>query len=501
MTACTAAASNGAAAHKVLCHLCKADDWAKGADDDAVLDRLCGLARDLERAKPAQARIPAAAEQDAAGPALEALIQLRNHQPLPAEPPTVLSCVDDVKAPLLACHRSLVETGAPRIAEGRLTDLLRQVAVFGLTIVRLDIRQDSQVHTHTLDVITKELAIGSYASWSEARRMTFLSRELEGRRPLLGRRAPDDAVAHETLQTMAVCADQAPGALGAYIISMATAPSDVLAVALLQREAGLSPPLRIVPLFETLADLDGAAETMDTLFSTPAYREMMGDAEIPLQKGPCRAEGEGVEGDPCEDSLMSVDTVVYLAVDERVLARFHFSDPIRSEAPAAIRELEKLGVSSALLTGDSAAAAAAVSEATGVAVAGFGLNTGEMRTFVHMRTKEAPGGVALVSDSWQTDLQMDSCPSIRFGTGMRLGDTDDDVTIFTPSLKALVGAVRRAKALRLKRRRLGMMNTAYCVSGWAVAATGLLPLWLAATIALIYGGFTCGYSYAARGEG
>ncbi|KAI5424100.1 Phosphoenolpyruvate carboxylase [Lathyrus oleraceus] len=59
---------------------------------------------------------------------------------------------------------------------------------------------------------------------------------------------------------------------GAYIISMATAPSDVLAVELLQRECHVKQPLRVVPLFEMLADLEVAPAALARLFSIDWYR-------------------------------------------------------------------------------------------------------------------------------------------------------------------------------------------------------------------------------------
>jgi phosphoenolpyruvate carboxylase len=83
------------------------------------------------------------------------------------------------------------------------------------------------------------------------------------------------------LATLQVCARQPPGALGAYVISMATAPSDVLAVHLLQREAGMTPPLRVVPLFETLNDLEHAGAVMTRLLDIPWYRtQIAGHQEV-----------------------------------------------------------------------------------------------------------------------------------------------------------------------------------------------------------------------------
>ena len=61
--------------------------------------------------------------------------------------------------------------------------------------------------------------------------------------------------------------------LGAYIITMASRPSDVLAVELLQRRAGLAPPLRVVPLFETARDLRASGGVIDVLLLIPWYRD------------------------------------------------------------------------------------------------------------------------------------------------------------------------------------------------------------------------------------
>ena len=64
-----------------------------------------------------------------------------------------------------------------------------------------------------------------------------------------------------------------PESLGAYVITMAGQPSDVLAVELLQRFAGVNPPLRVVPLFETARDLRAAGGVVQALLSIPWYRD------------------------------------------------------------------------------------------------------------------------------------------------------------------------------------------------------------------------------------
>jgi phosphoenolpyruvate carboxylase len=178
----------------------------------------------------------------------------------------------DLLEPLLRCHRSLHGTGNGVIADGHLLDVIRRVYAFGLTLVRLDVRQDSARHTALLDAITRALELGSYAEWTEKQRQDFLLRELASRRPLLPFDLQLDDDAREDLETFRAIAAIPRESLGAYVITMASSPSDVLAVALLQKEAGVREPLRVVPLFETLADLRGAGESMKELLALDLYR-------------------------------------------------------------------------------------------------------------------------------------------------------------------------------------------------------------------------------------
>jgi len=189
----------------------------------------------------------------------------------------------DLLEPLLLCHASLGECGMADLADGALTDLIRRLACFGLELLRLDIRQESGRHADVLDAITRHLKLGSYHDWDEARRRAFLLAELDNPRPLLPRvpsPAADDPLAapevREVLATLDVLAQQPPEGLGAYVISMAHQASDVLAVMLLQKEAGIAAPLRVAPLFETLNDLDNAADCLDALLSIPWYRAAIG---------------------------------------------------------------------------------------------------------------------------------------------------------------------------------------------------------------------------------
>ncbi|SHF76714.1 Phosphoenolpyruvate carboxylase, type 1 [Microbulbifer donghaiensis] len=179
--------------------------------------------------------------------------------------------------------RSLREVGLAAIADGQLKDTLRRLNCFGITLLRLDIRQESTRHTDTLDAITRYLGLGGYADWSEAEKQQFLLAELENRRPLVDEAfyqselCDDDIM--QVLETCKVIAEQGPEGLGAYVISMARTSSDVLAVMLLQKIAGVCHPMRVVPLFETLDDLNNAGDTMSALLNIPLYKQRVLDGQ------------------------------------------------------------------------------------------------------------------------------------------------------------------------------------------------------------------------------
>lgn len=173
---------------------------------------------------------------------------------------------------LMLASRSLEETGQGVVAEGRLLDLIRRLHCFGLHMVRLDIRQESDRHTDTLDAITRHLDIGSYAEWPEEKRVEFLLTELSSRRPLIPDDLPTSADVREVLDTFAMLPTLPSDSLGAYVISMAHGASDVLAVELLQKEAGVARPLRVVPLFETIDDLRASQDIIASLLAIPWYR-------------------------------------------------------------------------------------------------------------------------------------------------------------------------------------------------------------------------------------
>ena len=195
--------------------------------------------------------------------------ELEGEPPLEGE---LLHSAEQLWQPLHACYQSLVESSMALIADGALLDLLRKVRCFGVHLVRHDVRQDSSRHTQVLSELTTYLGLGDYGAWEEGARQAFLLQELASRRPLIPPRWQPGAEAQEVLDTCAVVAAQSPDALGAYVISMARQPSDVLAVHLLLREAGCERNLPVAPLFETLDDLSRAREVVGTLLENSWYR-------------------------------------------------------------------------------------------------------------------------------------------------------------------------------------------------------------------------------------
>jgi phosphoenolpyruvate carboxylase len=195
--------------------------------------------------------------------------ELEGEPPLEGE---LLHSAEQLWQPLHACYQSLVESSMALIADGALLDLLRKVRCFGVHLVRHDVRQDSSRHTQVLSELTTYLGLGDYGAWEEGARQAFLLQELASRRPLIPPRWQPGTEAQEVLDTCAVVAAQSPDALGAYVISMARQPSDVLAVHLLLREAGCERNLPVAPLFETLDDLSRAREVVSTLLENSWYR-------------------------------------------------------------------------------------------------------------------------------------------------------------------------------------------------------------------------------------
>ncbi|TDO96365.1 phosphoenolpyruvate carboxylase [Marinomonas balearica] len=184
----------------------------------------------------------------------------------------VMLDTDELLNDLTLCYQSLLDCGMKVIANGSLLDLIRCASTFGVTLLKLDIRQDASRHIDAISAITRFYGLGDYAEWDEASRQAFLLTELNSKRPLIPMEWEPNEEVQEVLDSFAMIARGRKNSFGSYVISMASAPSDVLAVALLLKESKVSFPMKIVPLFETLADLDNAEPIVEQLFSIPWYK-------------------------------------------------------------------------------------------------------------------------------------------------------------------------------------------------------------------------------------
>ena len=173
------------------------------------------------------------------------------------------------------CHRSLETTGHSRIAAGRVEDLLRRLAIFGMTLAPLDVRQEAARHADALSAVTSARGLGAFTDWDETARVRFLTEALASEVDPLPDADVSESVA-DVFETCRMIARIPSGSLGAYVITMTSSASDILAVEYLQRAAGVAAPLRVVPLFETSRDLQNAGRVLESLLSIDWYHARIG---------------------------------------------------------------------------------------------------------------------------------------------------------------------------------------------------------------------------------
>jgi phosphoenolpyruvate carboxylase len=193
--------------------------------------------------------------------------------------------VAEFKADLDIIYRSLMMNNSRVIARGRLRHLRRAVDCFGFHLARLDIRQNSAVHERTIaELIDATMPGKSYLAMNEEARIQLLTSELRNARPLTSAFVK---YSEETVGELAVfrAAAEAHARFGAEaipqcIISMCKGISDMLEVAVLLKEVGLVDPtgrsaINIVPLFETIEDLQASGHIMDRILSMHDYRKLV----------------------------------------------------------------------------------------------------------------------------------------------------------------------------------------------------------------------------------
>jgi len=191
-------------------------------------------------------------------------------------------------ADLDAVDGSLRANGSRVLADDRLGRLREAVRVFGFHLSGLDMRQNSDVHE---EVVAELLAWAGvhpdYTSLSEPQRVELLAAEIATRRPLIREGAELSELAQKELGIVVAAARAVkvfgPQAVPNYIISMCQSVSDMLEAAVLLKEAGLldisgsTPyaPVGVVPLFETIDDLQRGSSILEAALDLPEYRTMV----------------------------------------------------------------------------------------------------------------------------------------------------------------------------------------------------------------------------------
>tara|TARA_B100000287_G_scaffold21429_1_gene21191 strand:+ start:619 stop:3333 length:2715 start_codon:yes stop_codon:yes gene_type:complete len=183
----------------------------------------------------------------------------------------MVQSIDELIKPLTEVYNSLCSVKCEVIANGLTLNLLRRAYAFGLNLAKLDIRQSSEKHLDLMAGIIKHIGLGNYNEWTEEEKINFLSKEFKSKRPLIPHNINLNKENLEVWQTFKMISRLPDECLGAYVISMASSVSDILTVLVLQKEAGIKSYLRIVPLFETYADLQNSHQIMEKLYDTDWY--------------------------------------------------------------------------------------------------------------------------------------------------------------------------------------------------------------------------------------
>jgi phosphoenolpyruvate carboxylase len=210
----------------------------------------------------------------------------------------------DLENDLTQLYQALVEVGAKRLADSDVLPIIRLAQTFGFHLAVLDIRQNSRFH----DLAVAQLLVAAgingadFPDWDEERRLDFLNAELNSIRPFTLPNMQIGPEAEAVLSTYRTLAEyiQRFGhtGLGSLIVSMTRSVSDLLVVYLLAREAGLVFKsseglvchLPVVPLFETIDDLQRSPDILGAFLAHPItqrtlryFQEEHGAADVVQQ--------------------------------------------------------------------------------------------------------------------------------------------------------------------------------------------------------------------------
>ena len=194
-----------------------------------------------------------------------------------------------LKEDLRLLQKALIAYGAKTVAYDDVTSMIRLVDAFGFHLAALDIRQNSAFHDKAIEqLLEASLAEKTnFGEWSEQDRIHFINQELMSPRPFthpgteLGSHARTVMECYRTIA--AHTAKYGTNCIGSFIVSMTRSTSDLLAVYLLAREAGLTimtsegmvSKIPVVPLLETIEDLENGTQILEEFLSHPMTKRTL----------------------------------------------------------------------------------------------------------------------------------------------------------------------------------------------------------------------------------
>ena len=190
---------------------------------------------------------------------------------------------DEFYQDLLAIRDSLLENKGEYLISGEFVELMQAVEIFGFYLASIDMRQDSSVHEACVAELLASAGINDhYSDLSEDEKCSLLLKELEEDPRILSATHAEKSELLEKELSIFKAARKLKDKLGENvirqtIISHATSVSDMLELAIMLKEVGLvdaqKARVQIVPLFETIEDLDHSEETMRRYFSLPLAKK------------------------------------------------------------------------------------------------------------------------------------------------------------------------------------------------------------------------------------
>ena len=194
-----------------------------------------------------------------------------------------------LRSDLRLLKKELLGYGAKSTAYEEVTSALRIVEVFGFHLAALDIRQNSDFHDKAIGQLLKAAHWdeSSYIEWDEEKRIAFLLKELEHARPFVHVKTPLDKEAKAVMDCYRTIEEHTAtygfNCIGSFIVSMTRSFSDLMTVYLLAKEAGLTfmveeglvSKIHVVPLLETIEDLENGPAILEAYFSNPIVQRSL----------------------------------------------------------------------------------------------------------------------------------------------------------------------------------------------------------------------------------